>query len=136
MEQGSIPTSIPRLEDTFSLSEPLFQLLSLNGVGLITDPTLHYRLTLVAIEILHYVKEKKLFSYPSTIICDEHLTAALGIRQFQIFQICDVVYMCSTIKQTPRYPLHVEFLKQSSERVALMKIIFEIAQDASQRYLF
>lgn len=120
-----------RLQNVLSLQQnlPFYRLLSSIEDGFINDPTKNYRVGLIIIELLKYIKAKKLFQFPSTIICDEELRNALGLRTFQIKQLGEVVHTATTLGFTPTFEAHEEFVLQTMERATILKLILELSTD-------
>jgi hypothetical protein len=107
---------------------PLYKILSGLEGGFITSFFKNYRVGLIVVELLKYVKSKQLFSFPSTINCDEDLHAALRVKSFEVCQLADLVLMATCIESTPVFEPHEEFILQNMEQAIILKLTLELSQ--------
>jgi len=107
---------------------PLFELLSQREGSFIKDPCAGYRLGVVVIELLKYIKIHRLYTFPSTLKCDSKLQVALGVQDFEITQLGSVIYSATCIGKTRSFGLYEEFIFQSIERHRILQLLIDLAR--------
>jgi len=101
------------------LNSDLYNVLNGTAHSCVNDPCGSYRLGEILHDFFRYVGAKKLYSSPGNVVCDELLEKTLGVRNFSVDQVANLI-----LPKLKKYPC------VSLSGCAIETLIREIEQDA------